>query len=91
MAIVGVRCTINQIRAFTDLGTPPKSQTSVVMTDDAGTFANTEFIAVDEAKREILAVALAAVSNNLSVFGSVDDPNGFLGNPSIYQLAMIVS
>jgi hypothetical protein len=81
-------CSILAARALTDLQNPPSSMTSVILTDLNGSFADVEFFAVDEAKREILAVALAAISTQSNVGTVVDVPTG-VSNPQCYSLTII--
>lgn len=83
------RCSILGARALSDLKNPPNSMTSVTLTDQNGSFANTEFFAVDEAKREILAVALAAISTQSNIGAILDVPTG-VGNSQCYSLSILV-
>lgn len=82
-------CSILLARASTDLGNPPSSLVSVILTDNAGSFADVDFIAVSEAKREILAVALAAISNKATVTALVDVPTLMGAPPNCYSLSII--
>jgi len=68
------RCSIVMAGAGSNLQTPPDSAVVVQLTDLAGSFANVEFAVVREAKREILAVALASISTQSNVLATLDPP-----------------
>jgi|HubBroStandDraft_4_1064222.scaffolds.fasta_scaffold1483008_1 hypothetical protein len=87
----GFICSILAAAARTDSGNPPNSVISVIMTDVGGTFADVGFVAVDEAKREMLAVALAAISNQANVNVLVDVPTGVGPPPRCYSLEIVAS
>jgi hypothetical protein len=88
--LANVRCTIDAVLAGTNSQTPPSSQTSLFLTDVAGSFTNTRFVAVDEAKREILAVALTAVSTYNQVNAVVDAPaTAGTSEPNCYELSVL--
>jgi hypothetical protein len=88
MAISGFNCSVDQVDAFTDNVNPGKSVITVVLTDSGGTFSQTRFNVIDGAKREILAIALAAVSNQYNVDVQVDVPTG-VAPILCYRLAII--
>jgi len=67
-------CTIDAAQAETNLQNPPNSLITMILSDTAGSFAKTAFQVPDEVKREILAVALAAISNQCQVLAVLDDP-----------------
>jgi hypothetical protein len=67
-------CTIDGAQAETNLQNPPNSLITMVLTDTKGGFAKTAFQVPDEVKREILAVALAAISNQCQVLTVLDTP-----------------
>jgi hypothetical protein len=67
-------CSIDGAQAETNLQTPPNSLITMVLTDTKGSFAKTGFQVPDEVKREILAVALAAISNQCQVLAVLDAP-----------------
>lgn len=67
-------CNVLGAGAKTDGGSPPNSQITIGLTATDGSYTKIEFTAVDEAKREILAVALSAISNKLQVAALTDDP-----------------
>ncbi len=68
-------CTIDGASAGSNNLQPPfNSVAQVVLTDTQGSFTKTVFQAVDEVKREILAVALAAISNQAQVLAILDPP-----------------
>jgi hypothetical protein len=82
-------CTILAASAGTDGQNPPSSQTSLILSDVAGSFSDEGFIAVTEARREILAVALAAISTKSRVQAIVDPPTGVGPLPSCYSLEIV--
>ena len=67
-------CTVDGAQAETNLQNPPNSLVTMFLTDTQGGFAKTGFQVPDEVKREILAVALAAISNQAQVYAVLDDP-----------------
>jgi hypothetical protein len=66
-------CRVDAAQAETN-GNPPISLIGVALTDLGGTFARTVFMAPDEVKREMLAIALAAISTQSQVLAVLDDP-----------------
>ncbi len=84
-------CVINSAWADTDGGNPPTSRTGVYLTDSGGTFSKTWFTAVDEVKREILAVALASISTKIKVYAIVDTPvaGDYATRWQIYHLQIV--
>jgi hypothetical protein len=81
-------CTIDGAQAETNLQNPPNSLITMILTDTAGSFAKTAFQVPDEVKREILAVALAAISNQAQVLAVLDSPT--LVPRQCYLLQLIV-
>ncbi len=65
-------CIIDGAQAETNQESPPTSVVSVILTDTNGAFTKTAFPIPDEAKREILAVALAAITNQARVLAVLD-------------------
>jgi hypothetical protein len=68
-------CTVDAASVETDEHNPPNSLVGVALTDLGGTFARTVFMAPDEIKRELLAIALAAISTQSQVLAVLDDPS----------------
>jgi hypothetical protein len=67
-------CTVDAAEAETDGQNPPNSVVGVSLSDVGGSFAKTVFTAPDEVKREMLAIALCAISTQSQVDAVVDDP-----------------
>ncbi|HEV2424196.1 MAG TPA: hypothetical protein VGZ29_05155 [Terriglobia bacterium] len=67
-------CTIDGAQAETNLQNPPNSLITMILTDTKGSFAKMGFQVPDEVKREILAVGLAAITNQAQVLAVLDDP-----------------
>lgn len=67
-------CVVNgaQVDAYSSNAADP--QISVVLTDLGGSFTKTAFTVANTAKREMLALALAAISNQLQVSAFLDAP-----------------
>jgi len=85
-------CKLLAARADTDGQNPPNSFVRLILTDRDGTFADIAFIVVDEAKREILAVALAAISTQSYVNALVDPPSSPpSGTERCYGLGIIAA
>jgi hypothetical protein len=72
MAAAWFNCTIGGAQVDAYGVSPPV--VSVVLTDLGGSFGPTGFPVPDEAKHEILAVALAAISTKSQVSALVDPP-----------------
>lgn len=81
-------CTLDGAQAETNLQNPPNSLVTMILTDTKGTFAKTAFQVPDEVKHEILAVSLAAISNQCQVLALLDAPN--LVPRQCYLLQLIV-
>lgn len=76
-------CTVNQAGSSVEGSETPNPQTYLNLTDLGGSFTGTWFFAADKAKREMLGVALAAVSTQNQVSAFVDPPNA--GNNPLTQ------
>jgi hypothetical protein len=86
-------CTVNEAGPASN-GTETQSPTVYFqLTDLGGTFDHTWFFAANSAKREMLAVALAAVSTQSQVRADVDIPTGPDTNPhpQCYRLYVVAS
>jgi hypothetical protein len=81
-------CTVDAAQAETNLQTPPNCVVTMILTDTKGSFAKTDFQVPDEVKREILAVGLAAISNQLQVLAVLDVPGQV--QPMCYLLQAFV-
>ena len=68
-------CTVGWVGVASDSTDSPNPVTYMVLNDNAGSFANTFFFAADNAKTEMLAVALMARSLNCPVQVDVNPPN----------------
>lgn len=84
MAAGWFTCTIGAALVDTYNVSPPVI--SVTLTDVGGSFIPTQFKVPDGAKREILAVALAAISTQSKVSALVDPATGLC-----YSLSIIAS
>jgi hypothetical protein len=82
-------CSILAASAGTDGQNPPSSQTRLILNGVAGTFSDEGFIAAAEARREILAVALAAISTKSRVQAIVDPPTNIRPLPTCYSLEIV--
>jgi len=76
-------CTVKLAGASVEGAETPAPQIYLNLTDLGGSFAGTWFFTADKAKREMLAVALAAVSNQCQVSAFLDPPNA--GNNPLTQ------
>jgi hypothetical protein len=86
------KCSMVMAGAGSNLQNPPASSVVVQLTDLAGSFANVEFAVVPVAEREILAVALAAISTQSNVLATVDPPASVsAGSPNCYALSILTS
>jgi hypothetical protein len=84
------RCSIGFAGAGSNLQNPPALSVALELSDLAGSFANVEFAVVPEAQREILAVALAAISTKSNVLATLDPPvSGVQAN--CYALSILTS
>jgi hypothetical protein len=69
-------CSVVQAGAGVDGGEGPNPVIYIILTDLAGSFpAGTQFYASDSGKREMLAVALAAISGQKKVTVIAQPPN----------------
>lgn len=73
--IFGVICTVNEAGAAADGAEGPNPVIYVNLTDTAGSFANVWFYVEELAKREILAVALAAITSRRRVNATLELPH----------------
>jgi hypothetical protein len=86
-------CTVNEAGPASNA---PETQSPTIyfqLTDLGGNFNNTWFFAANSAKREMLAVALAAISTQSQVRAEVDYPGGQDTNPhpQCYRLYIVAS
>jgi hypothetical protein len=72
--IIVPQCNVIQAGAGGDGSEGPNPVIYILLSDVAGTFT-ANFVATDLAKREILAVALAAISGQKKVQAVLDPPN----------------
>jgi hypothetical protein len=84
-------CSILAASAGTDGQNPPNAQIRLILSDVAGSFSDEGFIAVPVARREILDVALAAISTKSRVQAIVDPPTDVGPLPSCYFLEIVAS
>jgi hypothetical protein len=77
MAEIIVTCTVIQAGAGGDGSEGPNPVIYILLNDVAGSFVGgaKNFVAADLAKREILAVALAAITGQKRVQAVLDPPN----------------
>lgn len=86
-------CTVNQAGPVSNA---PETQSPTIyleLTDLGATFDHTWFFAANSAKREMLAVALAAISTQSQVRAEVDIPTGqdTHPHPQCYRLYIVAS
>lgn len=74
MAQQSFTCTVNNAGASVGGPETPDPQIYFNLTDTGGSFAGQWFFAANKAKQEMLAVTLAAVSTQSSVFVWLDPP-----------------
>jgi hypothetical protein len=68
-----VLCKIIRLGAQSDSGNPANPQTQIALADAGGAWGDTIFTVVPEVTREVLAVALTAISNRFTVIqASID-------------------
>ncbi len=84
------KCSVDFAAAGSNLLSPPALTVGISLTDLGGSFANIQFTAVPEAEREILAVALAAISTKSNVLATVDPPGSGTAL-SCYALIILTS
>lgn len=72
--VFGYTCTVNMVGAAGDGGEGPNPVIYINLTDSRGSFQNAWFFALDAAKNQILATALAAVSSHRQVSATLDPP-----------------
>ena len=68
-------CKVNYAGPRTDVPGANQPQIVIMLSDVKGTFVDYWFVADDSAKREMLAVALQAISTGAIVDARVDGPN----------------
>jgi len=68
-------CTVNAAGPASDGAETVPPTIYIDLTDNAGSFARQWFFAAANAKNEMLAVALAAISSQRTVSGALDPPN----------------
>jgi hypothetical protein len=87
-----MRFSISIVAATAGSNTPlPGSGVVLNLTDLAGSFTNVEFSVVPVAQREILAVALAAISTQSKVEATLDPPGPGVTSPNCYALSILPS
>ncbi len=86
--LANVFCSIVAVNAGSDGLNPPNLGVTLNLTDKGGTFNDVTFMAADIAKREILAVALTAISTGRRTAAVVDAPTGG-GTPTCYNLRIV--
>jgi hypothetical protein len=72
--VFGVKCSVNQAGAACDGGEGPNPVIYINLTDTAGSFAGQWFYTAEVGKREMLAVALAAINTQSKVLATIDPP-----------------
>ena len=75
MARISVTCTVNTAGPAGDGSETPNPVIYINLTDSGGSFPASWFYAADSAKREMLAVALAAISGQKKVTCMGEGPN----------------
>ena len=90
--MLNVICTVDRAGASVGGGNTPDNAVFLILTDTNGSFQKGFFYAADTVKNQMLAVALAAISNGRQVFAVVDPPdNSNKPIPSeCYELDIIV-
>jgi hypothetical protein len=68
-------CAVNRVGPAADGDEYPPPVVYIMLSDQAGTFENQWFYAASNAKNEMLAVALSAISLGKFVNTSLDPPN----------------
>ena len=70
-------CTVDRAGISTIQPDPdtPANPVLLTLTDTGGTFSKTDFVASDQIQKEMLAVALAAISTGRQVFVVADTPD----------------
>jgi hypothetical protein len=85
---IRINCSILAITAGSDGMTPPNFGVVLNLKDLGGTFNDVEFGAAAVGAREILAVALTAISTGSKTGAAIDDPTG-VQNPICYNLSIV--
>ena len=80
----GYVCTVNEAGAASDGGRRPNPLIYTSLTDTGGSFSNNWFYVEELAKKEILAVALAALTSRRHVTAAIEPPNA--GNSPYTQI-----
>jgi hypothetical protein len=86
-------CTVNEAGPVSNATETQSPTVYFQLTDLGGSFNFTWFFAANSAKREMLAVALAAISTQSQVRAEVDVPTGQDTNPhpQCYRLYIVAS
>jgi hypothetical protein len=88
------RCTVVSAGASVEAADTPDNPVYLVLTDLGGKFENGLFFASDAMKREMLAVALTAISTGKHVYAVADPPDdGSAGRPhpaECYELDIVL-
>jgi hypothetical protein len=71
----GYICTVNEAGAASDGSEGPNPVVYINLTDRNGSFSNNWFYVEELAKKEILAVALAALTGRRHVTAAIEPPN----------------
>jgi hypothetical protein len=83
----GIICTVNEAGAAADGAESPNPVVYINLTDTGGSFPDSWFWVEEAAKREILAVALAAVTSRRRVNATIEPPHpGNSPYTQIYRL-----
>jgi hypothetical protein len=80
----GYVCTVNEAGAASDGAEGPNPVIYINLTDTAGSFSNNWFYVEELAKKEILAVALAALTSRRHVSAAIEPPKA--GNSPYTQI-----
>jgi hypothetical protein len=86
-------CTVNEVGPASDAPETHSPTIYMDLTDLGGSFTETWFYAANSSKREMLAVALAAVSTQSQVRAVLDVPTGqdVTPHPQCYRLYLVAS
>jgi hypothetical protein len=89
-------CNVNQVGPVADASDASETPSPTIylnLTDVAGTFDHTWFYAANNAKREMLATALAAISTQSQIRAALDIPAGqdVTPHPQCYRLYIVAS
>jgi hypothetical protein len=86
-------CNVNQVGPVTDAPETTPPTIYLCLTDAGGSFYHTWFYAANNAKRKMLATALAAISTESQVRAVLDIPTGqdVTPHPQCYRLYIVAS